>query len=516
MQTRSAAPISRISRNTRGAGGMTLIEVMVAALILLVVMAGMVPLFLTGLSQASGLRLKSLASNIAREKMEMVRQLDYREIYSEANRLADPTLGTRTLENLFGTSVTVRDVAFAVQYVVNLANYEQGRLKEVTVNVSWAAPPRVSPASITTLIHQQYLGPRGNRLTLTPSLGDPLGTPFPLLAGNTKARFYIAQADWNLVFFNLNQANPTLRDVYMRLAVFDDDGQSIPLGPPATDYKIGKSQVRYSRGTDGAIDAVWFEYDFNANDIPDGYWEMQAVAYNTYNEPGNIWRLRTRIEKGPPAAPTGLVASSQSDNRTIVLLWAGGPERDRSHYALERRRWDPVALAWLPWVTVASGLAPNQSSYADVGNVGAGQDPWGTPATQNRYQYSLKAVDICQPGLNGPPTQVEAYIPPLTTTTTLTTSTSSTTTTTSAGTTTTTAVYSVNIQNNTGTSYAVVIKNSSGSTVYSGTVKKNKTLTVSGLVNGSYLITATAAGKPTLTQSFSLPAQAGAVVLWIL
>jgi hypothetical protein len=60
------------------------------------------------------------------------------------------------------------------------------------------------------------------------------------------------------------------------------------------------------------------------------------------------------------------------------------------------------------------------------------------------------------------------------------------------------------------------VKNSAGVTVYSDNVKKNKTITVAGLPSGSYLITATANNKPTVTQSFTVPQQAGSIVLTIL
>jgi len=262
---------------------------------------------------------------------------------------------------------------------------------------------------------------------------------------------------------------------------------------------------------------VWFEYDFDAAAFPDGYWETQAVAYNEYGEPGNTWRFRVRIEKEAPAAPTSFSATPQGDNHTVVLAWASGPERDRDHYVLERRKWDVGTGAWLSWVTVASGLDPNVTTYTDVGNVGAGQDPWGNGSTQNCYQYSLWAVDICNPGLVGASVQTEAYIPPSTTTTSgsSTTTTVVSTTTTTVGGPTTTVLYWVQIQNNSNTSYNVVVKDGSGTTVYSGTARKSKVLRITGLHSGSYQITATASGKPTLNQSFSLPAQAGATVLTI-
>ena len=45
------------------------------AMLLLVALAGIVPFFLTGLA-ASTVRYKSIASNIARERMEEIRRLD--------------------------------------------------------------------------------------------------------------------------------------------------------------------------------------------------------------------------------------------------------------------------------------------------------------------------------------------------------------------------------------------------------------------------------------------------------
>jgi type II secretory pathway pseudopilin PulG len=475
MGTTTPGSSSRRGGRPKKQRGMTLIEVMVGALLLLFAMAGIVPLFLTGLSQASSIRLKSIATNVAREKMEQIRQLDYREIYDEDMAALDPSLGDRTLENLFGVSETVRDTTFTIEYVVHESAYGEGKLKEVTVNVTWEAPPPESPASITTLIHQQFLGPRGSRLTVDPTHADPLGTPFPLLGGATVARYYIAQADWSLVFYDLDAADPTARDIYVRLAFFDDTGQTIPLGDAGQEYKIGKSYIKYTRGDDGKIDAVWFEYPFDSSILPDGYWELRAVAYNTYNEPGNTWRLRVRVETGAPAAPSDFTATPQGDYQTVILNWAGGQERDRAHYVLERRRWDPYAGLWLPWVTLVDNLDPKASQYRDTGDVASQTDPWGTPSVQNVYEYSLWAVDICQPGLAGPPAVVSVAIAPVTTTTTLLT----TTTTVASTTTTAPAFYSVDIKNSSSSKYNIRIQNEAGRVVYAGQVLKGRTITVS-------------------------------------
>ena len=48
----------------------------------------------------------------------------------------------------------------------------------------------------------------------------------------TIVNYYIAQADWNLVFDNLDTPTPVAKDVYMRLALYDENGQSIASGIP--------------------------------------------------------------------------------------------------------------------------------------------------------------------------------------------------------------------------------------------------------------------------------------------
>ncbi len=92
----------------RSSQGFTLIEIMVAVLLLVIVMAAFVPVFLSGLNHASAARYRSLANNIARERMEQVRQLDYREIQEDTASPGD----ARNLSQRFGTTQTVRGITF--------------------------------------------------------------------------------------------------------------------------------------------------------------------------------------------------------------------------------------------------------------------------------------------------------------------------------------------------------------------------------------------------------------------
>jgi len=511
---RSGAAIHLKRKRSRG---FTLVEVLIASLLLMLAMAGIVPFFIGGLNQASTVRYKSLATNIARERMEQIRQLDYREITE------DPNEGV-TLSERFGTTAEQRGIQFTVSYAVESSSYEAGLLKKVTVTVSWTAPPKVSPVSITTMIHQQFLGPRGASLELSPTQSDPLGTPFPLISGsNTTIRYHLAQADWNLVFKDVNNPGAGARDVFARFIFFSDDGDTVSLGDPAKENRIGTNYLKYTTDGSGLLTDVWFEYDFDTQLVPDGYWELRALAYNQYEQPGNVWRLRVRVENGAPAAPTDLTAVPLADNETIVLYWLGGPERDRARYVLERSVWDPEAGQWGSWETLNENIDPKAVTYSDQGSIVAEIHPWGSEEVSNQYLYRIYAVDI-SPGNVGEAAELAepVVLPPLTTTTTETTTTTtvSTTTTTAPSTTTTTttlATYSVKITNSAKKHYRVEIRDASNMVVFSGTIKKGETTTVTGLSAGQYQIVATpVGGGTTVNASFSLPAQAGQVVLTLL
>jgi prepilin-type N-terminal cleavage/methylation domain-containing protein len=488
--------------------GFTLIEIMVAALLLLIMAAAFVPLFLTGLSQSSSARNRSLASNIARERMEQIRQLDYREIQEDTANPTDPM----NLSARFGTSTTIRDIAFSIGYSVNPVSYGSGTLKEVTVTVNWDPPPASSPAIITSLIHQQFVGPRGSKLVFTPSYNDPAGSPFGLLLGTTTATYDVAEADWQLVFTNLDQVGMAKKNVYMRLFLVDDLGTSYALGPAEQDYKIDNASLYYTLDGSGKVNRVYFSHQFNASDIPDGYWNAKAVLYNEYDEPGNVWTLRVRIENGAPAAVTGFSAEGQPDNESVFLQWTPGQERDRANWVIRRDFWLVEESMWAEaWTTLTDSLNPNTYSFLDHGDLVGGVPPYGTLEAPQLYRYQIWAVDIA--GLEGPAVSAEAELPNTTPIDTTTTTAAGSTTSTTAGTT-TTRPPTVNVQNSTSRQWSIVIRDSSGATVQTGTVKNGKTWTSAPLVPGNYAVTATS-GSTARPASFNIPLQSGTTVLVI-
>jgi type II secretory pathway pseudopilin PulG len=359
-------------------GGFTLIEVMVAVFILMFATIGIVPFYLSTLGHSSTIRYRSLATNIARERMEEIRQLDYREV------IVDSGAG-KTLAERFGTTTTVRGIDFDVSYEIGADVDSEGGPKDVTVMVTWSGPPPPSPASVTTTIYQQYLGPRGAVLDVVPHTVET-DSPYWRVESGASIRYYIAEEDWGLIFSNLAQPSTSMRDVYARYGFCDDDGNSIPIGPPADDYRLGTTYLHYSTDSNGALTKVWFQWPLDLAEVPDGRWELRAVAYNIYDQPGNSCSVGVRVETGPPAKPANFVAQPQVDNQTINLYWENGPERDRAYVVLERSIFNLSTGNWGPFSVLNGHLDPDANSYIDQGSVSSQTHPWGSSDVQNRYQ----------------------------------------------------------------------------------------------------------------------------------
>ena len=398
----------KISRSNRSSAeaGFGLIELMVATLLLLIVMAGFLPLFLQGLSQSSAARFKSVATNIAREKVEQIRQLDYREITT------DP-LNPRNLGALFGDSVVVpeRNMTYLISYEVADEAMPDQAVKSVQVTVTWNAPPIPSPAVVKTMVAQQYLGPRGSWLEVDNTSADnlaPGGTPFPLLATDgriTTVKYHIAQSDWFMAYNTLSLPLPSPNNISLTSVLRDDAGGKVGA------IEVDKTGLHATAGgSPAAVDDIWFQYSLDARTIPDGYWDLMVTMLNAFKEPGNTWTLRVRVEKGPPDPPTDFTATATSDT-TVSLVWLPGTERDRARYVLERMEVDGAGNPLGAWTAVtvdpahpsvpANALSPNTATFTDKGALDPLGDPLydtppcgrPSPEAPRYYQYRVYGVD---------------------------------------------------------------------------------------------------------------------------
>ena len=164
-------------------GGFSLVELMVTILIAGIVFAAMVPLFVTAAKRSSANRSRTVAVNAAQARIEAIRALPFNEVAADAtNQTADqasPNLYDPTFENgQFGATYTPSGASkpYSVSYAVTsvpatgVANY-----KQVTVTVSWTAPPSpVYPTTLTTIV----MNPAVAGASPSPSV-SPTATPTP-------------------------------------------------------------------------------------------------------------------------------------------------------------------------------------------------------------------------------------------------------------------------------------------------------------------------------------------------
>jgi prepilin-type N-terminal cleavage/methylation domain-containing protein len=186
----------RQTSRTAGAGsGFTLVELMVTVLIAGIVFAAMVPLFVTAASKASGNRSRTtIAVNAAQARIEAIRALPFDQIAADptneaANQatpnLYDPSFGSGQFGPAYTPSGSSK--AYSVGYAVTsvpatgIANY-----KQITVTVSWTAPPSpVYPTTLTTTVMNPAAAGAGSpSATPTPtptstSTSSPSPTPTP-------------------------------------------------------------------------------------------------------------------------------------------------------------------------------------------------------------------------------------------------------------------------------------------------------------------------------------------------
>ena len=155
----------------------------------------------------------------------------------------------------------------------------------------------------------------------------------------TVVRYYVAEADWGLIFGDVNNPGDTYLGAYARFRLYDDNGvcRRARLSRRTTTSSMTHTSSTAPTAT-GKLTEVRYRLPFIDLLIPDGYWELRAVVYNKYDQPGNVWKLRIRVENRAPYAATEFAAvpiatdASGTTYSGLDLYWMPGAERDRQKY----------------------------------------------------------------------------------------------------------------------------------------------------------------------------------------
>ncbi|MEI6451585.1 MAG: type II secretion system protein, partial [Actinomycetes bacterium] len=149
--------------------GFSFVELLVTMIIAGIVFAAMVPMFVGASQKSSGDKMRNIALNVAQDRMEKIRQLDYDQITKanlESATFAGGQFGKEWTTYSSGVP-RVFDIAYDLKNVGGSG--ASPAYVRVKVTVTWTAPPRpVKPVELQTYVSRQYAGPQITNLELSP------------------------------------------------------------------------------------------------------------------------------------------------------------------------------------------------------------------------------------------------------------------------------------------------------------------------------------------------------------
>jgi prepilin-type N-terminal cleavage/methylation domain-containing protein len=233
----------RLHHRLRGSDGMrrtqcgfSMIELVVTVLIAGLAFAAMVPLFVNAQQKNTNDNMRNMAANLAQDKMERIRELDYSSITRDNLRdaaFADGQFGQTAVVSTGSGSRSFR-LDYEVSTYPSGAGSMTEQYKSVKVDVWWDPPPSpVKHVVLVARVYKQYAGPpivafdtnpvgdesgairNASQITLTATVDDgwiaqtgKVVFTIAMYGGATVASESVAVTDTTL------KTNPTTGDTY--------------------------------------------------------------------------------------------------------------------------------------------------------------------------------------------------------------------------------------------------------------------------------------------------------------
>jgi prepilin-type N-terminal cleavage/methylation domain-containing protein len=375
--------MSRLTRGSTGRqGGFTLVELLVTIIIAGIAFAALVPLFVSAQQVTAADQLRNIALQLAQDKIEKVRALDYDSITKEN---LESRYGTQVQRSTGGGSRT-----FQIEYSVVVLQpgssspvpspgttlYEY---KQVTVTVRWSPPPSpVKPAVLSTMVSKQYSGPEIVRFDLGPE----------------------TVLDYDQNGNTLISGGPVVIDVWL-------DGEDVQsMNQSAADeskrgyvrFTISGLTGNYSRSAKvtspvsfSESERAHYQYTWENSTAPDDTYLFSAVAVSSAGVQGPPVSIALRLARAAP--PQVDKPTATAGNGRVLLEWPAAAPGDLQRYDVQRsadggQTW--TDLAWppdrlQPWFldeTVVNGTSYQYRVRAVDGRGLAGDwSAWSDPVT---------------------------------------------------------------------------------------------------------------------------------------
>jgi Tfp pilus assembly protein PilV len=355
------AMTSRLRRTLSGSAGFTIVEVMVAAILLLVGMLGTVAMVQRADGQTAQTKSREGATALAREILEQTRGIPVSDI-TQANLVTR----LRSLPGLAGTSASPwrlqrRGVTYTVAMSVcaiddprdglgdkgaggfcpgqspGTADINPNDFKQVTAQVTY--PVRGSTRSLTQ-----------TSLIATNGTGDAPG--IRSLVAVTPA------------FANPEQ--PVVTTSATTSITFEAESTS-------TATRVGWSLDGGHRGDATSVGSNRWRFTLNnVHQIPDGDYDVGARAFDVNGLEGAPFEIRLRLNRGQMSAPQdvqigpSVAFHNNAETNVVELEWVPNPERTVRGYRVFRQNGTqacPATPGGVLTATECTDVAPQYSTY---------------------------------------------------------------------------------------------------------------------------------------------------------
>ena len=301
--------------------GFSFIELLVTIVIAGIAFAALVPLFIDVQKRDSGDNARNVALQVAQDKIEKVRQLDYDQI--TAANLANASYAGGQFGSYWDSVRNSNTKRYTIQYTVSPvpsgAAPGAEQYKKVEVRVTWVAPPSpVKAAVLQTLVYRQYAGPEIMSYTVgPPNIFDPdLPDAATIITSPVVVDVRISPED--IASMDATAADPADRG-WVKFSVTAFSGVVVATQEVSTTYN----------GEPGHYQFVW-----DNSTAQDGVYKIEMTAVSAQRMQGSTTTMSYNVELRTPPAPTGLVAFP--GDRLVSLSWDQSAIGDFSHYELWR------------------------------------------------------------------------------------------------------------------------------------------------------------------------------------
>ena len=305
----------------RGAG-FSFVELLVTIVIAGIAFAALVPVFVGAQQATSADQVRNSALQLAQDKLEKVRGLDYDLITTsnlQSSTFANGQFGTSVAWTTGGGGSRTFSVAYQVDLLPVGSTLGTEKYKQVTVTAAWTAPPSpVAPVQLSTMVSQQYAGPQIIRFDVGPDavLKDENGSSI-IIAWPVELDAYIAPED----ILSMNQAASEADRGYVLFTVTSLSGTQVDSAKVTTPVSGVPAHYQYSWDNSAAANGVYI---------------LQAVAVAGFGSraQGMPVSIALNYENNAPPAPTSLTALP--GDASVILNWIAPAAGDIDYYEVWR------------------------------------------------------------------------------------------------------------------------------------------------------------------------------------